>query len=126
MVGSILEGARSIEVVGDALTIRLARGMESLARQLQRKENLELLVEHASRLFGRTLRILVEHEEEAETPGIAASEPAPAPAAKPARVSKGEDKHGSLVERAKGEPGVSKLLRDFGAQVVDIRPDPET
>jgi hypothetical protein len=27
-----------------------------------------------------------------------------------------------LLERASGEPGVKKLLREFGAQVVDIRP----
>jgi hypothetical protein len=27
-----------------------------------------------------------------------------------------------LLERARQEPGIKKLLREFGAQVVDIRP----
>ena len=27
-----------------------------------------------------------------------------------------------LLEQARNEPGVKKLLREFGAQVVDIRP----
>ena len=35
--------------------------------------------------------------------------------------------HGSLIERAKAEPGVGRLLREFGAQIVDIKPlDPST
>ncbi len=29
---------------------------------------------------------------------------------------------GSLLERAKKDPGIKKLLHDFGAQVVEIKP----
>ncbi|HXV76096.1 MAG TPA: DNA polymerase III subunit gamma/tau [Candidatus Polarisedimenticolaceae bacterium] len=128
MLGSILERAQAIRVIGDALAIRLAAGAGSLARQLERKENLEVLVEHSSRLFGRTLRIVIESDDEAATVDSARAASAGSAAAveRPptGRRSKGGGKRGSLVEVARSEPGVSKLLRDFGAQVVDIRPLP--
>jgi hypothetical protein len=38
------------------------------------------------------------------------------------RENRGAGDRGSLLERAKKDPGIKKLLHDFGAQVVDIRP----
>jgi len=70
------------------------------------------------------VRVMIDSPSGATQSQTAAEEPkktgrpaAPAPPAK-RRVKKDE----SLLEKAKSEPGVKKLLREFGAQVVDIRP----
>jgi hypothetical protein len=115
VLGTILQEARAIESIGDALIVRLEDGMDSLARQLGRKENLEVLVDHAARISGRTLRILVDTggtEHPKRTGGQARRAGAPK---KPPGDS-------NLLDEATSEPGVKKLLRDFGAQVVEIRP----
>ena len=133
MVGSILQEAVKIEVIGDALVIHLAKGMEALGRQLNRTENLEVLVKHAAGLLGRTVRVMIDSAADAATPPVvaestpratqhqaAASEPKKAPRREPAAKRKVKDE--GLLDKAKNEPGIKKLLREFGAQVVDIRP----
>jgi DNA polymerase III gamma/tau subunit len=133
MVGSILQEAVKIEVIGDALVIHLAKDMEALGRQLDRTENLEVLVQHAATLLGRTVRVLVDKAADSASPVAAeTSPPAPQHATTPPQPSKAaarrdsapkhKVKDKSLLDKAKNEPGVKKLLREFGAQVVDIRP----
>ena len=129
MLGSILQEAERIEALGDAVVVRLAAGMESIGRQLGRKENLEILVRHAQRTAGRPMRILI--DDGADETAAADEPPAVAPAAAPAAPRRpqrdvGHPRGGvgdaDLLERATSEPGVKKLLREFGAKVVDIRP----
>jgi DNA polymerase-3 subunit gamma/tau len=134
MLGSILQEAESIETVGDALVVRLAAGMESIGRQLGRKENLEILVRHAQRMAGRPMRILIDEGTEAasddddEPPAAAPSGASKAPPLEPRRAQREAPRpravggDAELLERATNEPGVKKLLREFGAKVVDIRP----
>ena len=65
-----------------------------------------------------------------EPPATQAAPPAKTPPAavkpRPAAASRKEpqssSERGRLIEQARSEPGVQKLLREFGAQVVDIRP----
>jgi hypothetical protein len=46
-----------------------------------------------------------------------------APAPEPPRVAPASSiDYRELLEKAKHEPGVERLLREFGAQVIDIRP----
>jgi len=129
MLGSILQGADSIEVIGDAVVVHLGAGIESIGRQLGRKENLEILVRHAQRLAGRPMRIRVE---DGTGDASGAGEPPTAlPSARPAEPrrpprdaprSRANVPDTDLLDRATSEPGVKKLLREFGAKVVDIRP----
>jgi DNA polymerase-3 subunit gamma/tau len=130
VLGTILQEARAIESIGDALIVRLEDGMDSLARQLGRKENLEVLVDHAARISGRTLRILVDTGG-TEHPKPAGTVPSPPPKqpvsrtggqARRAGAPKKPPGDSNLLDEATSEPGVKKLLRDFGAQVVEIRP----
>jgi hypothetical protein len=104
--------------------------MESLGRQLGRKDNLEILVRLAMRVAGRPVRILIESGEDTAV----ADEPAPPPGVRPAPAERRRPLRGAahataaapadetLLAKATSEPGVKKLLREFGAQVVDIRP----
>jgi DNA polymerase III gamma/tau subunit len=132
MVGSILQEAVKIEVIGDALVIHLAKDMEALGRQLDRTENLDVLVKHAAALLGRTVRVLIDSAADPATPVVpeaplrttqtatAPPEPKTAPRRDAAPKRKITDE--GLLDKAKNEPGVKKLLREFGAQVVEIRP----
>jgi len=139
MVGSILQEAVKIEVIGDALVIHLAKEMEALGRQLNRTENLEVLVKHAATLLGRTVRIMIDSAADSAQPPVVADsspkatqrqtvaakpEPKPEPkkAASREPAAKNRVKDKGLLDKAKNEPGIKKLLREFGAQVVDIRP----
>jgi hypothetical protein len=130
VLGTILQEARAIESIGDALIVRLEDGMDSLARQLGRKENLEVLVDHAARIAGRTMRILVdtggtEHPKPAGTVPPPPPKQPVSPTGDPARraaAPKRPPEDSNLLNEATSEPGVKKLLRDFGAQVVEIRP----
>jgi hypothetical protein len=132
MLGSILREAVKIEVIGEALVIHLAKEMEALGRQLGRTENLEVLVKHSTELLGRTVRVMIDTEADSAAPVVAESPPrttqrttAPPEPKKTARrepTVKRKIKDQGLLDKAKNEPGVKKLLREFGAQVVEIRP----
>ena len=129
MLGSILQEAERIETVGDAVVVRLAAGMESIGRQLGRKENLEILARHAQRMAGRPMRILIDDggadEAALDEPPATAPSAGPVEPRRPQRDAarpRGDASDPGLLERATSEPGVKKLLREFGAKVVDIRP----
>jgi DNA polymerase-3 subunit gamma/tau len=133
MLGAVLEHAASIVVDDDTLVLTFKRDVAAMARPLERKESVSLVQGHAEKLLGRSVAIRLEIEGRAavtnrKNPGS----PAPAPAAddkRPRRrrqsnaaVPSSDPQAAQLLERASGEPGVKKLLREFGAQVVDIRP----
>lgn len=124
VLGAILEQAESIQVSADELVLGFARGAAAVVRRLERQESLELIQREAARVLGRPLRARVEiaasegQHSPPETGGNKSalrSAPEPDPDA-------GVSDRATLLERATGEPGVKKLLREFGAQVVDIEP----
>ncbi|HKQ61887.1 MAG TPA: DNA polymerase III subunit gamma/tau [Candidatus Polarisedimenticolaceae bacterium] len=102
MLGALLQEGDT-ELDGDALVVRFAAGREALGRTLQRAENVEQLQTLASELIGRRTAVRIELAGARPPETAAAPEP-------------------GLLEQAKREPGVTRLLREFGAQVVDIRP----
>jgi DNA polymerase-3 subunit gamma/tau len=108
MVGAILRQAETVRIGDNRVDIRFGPALESLARQLARRENQRAVQEYAERVFGRRLDVVVD--------SAAGSSPA-APVAAPL-----EAPQATLADRATSEPGVRKLLREFGAQLVDIRP----
>jgi DNA polymerase-3 subunit gamma/tau len=117
MLGAILEQARTVELRDSQLLVLFRDKDNALAQPLLRDDGLDLLRKHAGELAGRTVKVSIAI---GDAPGpTAAKAAAPAsPAAPPgARITKA-----GLIERAKQDPGVKKLLREFGAQVVEIRP----
>jgi len=110
MLGAILGQAEAVELGAHELTVRFDRGHETLAQTLERKPNLSALEEHASALAGRALRARIE-----------VGDPV-APASAGAGAAPEDGSRDELLRSAREDPGVKKLLREFGAQVLEIQP----
>jgi len=123
MVGAILRQAEGIQISNQRIEVRFGPTLEAIARQLSRKENQRVVQEYAERVLGQRLEVVVQGAESQGAPARPAETErrarATGPSVEPRPV---ETANGSLVDRATSEPGVRKLLRDFGAQLVDIRP----
>jgi DNA polymerase-3 subunit gamma/tau len=131
MLGAMLQQA-TVELRGDRLCVRFPPGMEAVKRQIETRQSVTLLRDEAEKLGHVRLEIRVELGDVAAgaardgkpaamgTPP--ASEPemdaAPDPAPTTPRRA-GSDDH--LLDQARQEPGIQKLLDAFGAHVVDIR-----
>jgi hypothetical protein len=128
MLASIVDQARSARVDGDRLVLEYDEGARSMLGPLEREGGLAALREAADRLVGRALtpRVVVGSKE----PKKAAGPPDAGPPDTP-RPAVGSGQRNVLLREATQEPGVKKLLREFGAQVVEIKPidhvpDPDT
>ena len=110
MLGAILEQAGSIVVEGGSLLVTFGESGAGVARMLAQAENVRAIEAIAAEALGRPLTLRVA--------GGAPPEAAAAPAG-PRRDESPLD----LNERARKDPGVARLLREFGAQVVDVRPE---
>ena len=128
MLGVVLEAASAITAGEDEVRVAFPPGSEIMVRQLQRKNGEDVLGRHAERLLGRKVRIRIEGGKAA--PEGPAGEPAgeasaAAPAESPPSRSRPASRRGArsdLLDQARKEPGVKQLVREFGGQVVDIRP----
>jgi hypothetical protein len=120
MLAAILDEACGIVVQDGALRVTFPAGNEALERQLQRKENVETLGRFAREITGRKVRVAIENGE-AKAPADPEPEK-PDPPAREAARPQGRPGRSELMQRATSDPGVKKLLHEFGAQVVDIRP----
>ena len=127
MIAAILEQADEIVLEGEGLVVAFAKEHRVIADRLRDTETLELLRQQAESVTGNAVNVRIDAGEAAAKP---AAKPAAAPAAKAAPApepaapkeaappeaaptggpvgSKNE-----LLERAKGEPGVKKLLSGF-------------
>jgi DNA polymerase-3 subunit gamma/tau len=125
MVAAILEQAGSIELCGDDLVLGFDAGASAMLRPLDKKESLELIARHAGSLAGRSVRVRVEVGGESVRPTVerplTRRPTAPRKTEQPPKDSISSDRE-TLLKRATQEPGVRKLLHDFGAQVVEIQP----
>ena len=131
MIGAILEQAQTILLDGHALVIAFEKENAVVADRLRTPATVELLRQTAEKITGGPVNIRIESGNGVKT---VAEEPPPTgelaapPTPPPAESAPGERPHGAqpgrseLLEQARNEPGVKKLLREFGAQVVDIRP----
>ena len=127
-IGAILEEADEIVLAGDALVVSFVQEHQFIADRLREKETLELLHEQARELTGKTINVRIESgEATAATKPAAATETSTAAAPSPPRRKPAPEPEatasgsGDLQEQAKNEPGVKKLLREFGAQVVNFQ-----
>jgi DNA polymerase-3 subunit gamma/tau len=138
MLGAMLEQVGSAVLEGDTLVLHLGEAAAALRRRLEDEDSMRILRRCASEAAGQELGVRVASIEN-DTRGAPAGadprpeSPSPPPdvpkrgmesrgTAKRGTASRGTGDRGSLLERAKKDPGIKKLLHDFGAQVVDIRP----
>jgi hypothetical protein len=124
MLGALLDQASTITVDGGSLVVGFGPGDDGLRRMLSGDENLRALTALAEQTLGRTLSLKVSgapDDARSSVPRGAEGTDDPPPASR-----EGVDAEGStrlqLMERARKDPGVQRVLREFGAQIIDVRP----
>jgi DNA polymerase-3 subunit gamma/tau len=125
MLGAMLEEAASVSVETGRLVIRLEETTGALRKRLEERDSVDVLNRCAIDALGTPTKVVIQRTGHSD--GAVASDReqrrgrAGAPANRGARPARPEWR-GDLLETAKKEPGVEKLLHELGAQVVDIRP----
>ena len=132
MIGAILEQAQSVLFEGEALVIAFEKENAVVAERLRTPETVDLLRKTAEKITGGHVNIRIEAANGEESVAVQpppAGESKTVPPKPPATESAAKETpdgavrgRAELLELARKEPGVKKLLREFGAQVVDIRP----
>ncbi len=120
MLGGILGHAVAIRVDHEDLVIAFAPGDELWLRQIERDDYRDVLLGVGKALCG-VAAVRITEENGAPSGGNGTRETAPdggRPGSAPGRGATRKE----LMDTAQGDPGVRQLLREFGAQVVDIRP----
>jgi hypothetical protein len=130
MLGALLDEAASASLEGDELEIRFREGSGMMRKRLDSNESRSHLERIAGETAGRPIRIRIGNASAAEVDAAVATG-AP-PSDKPARETREPTperpvpKHSAgpeaLLSQATNEPGIKKLLYEFGAEVVEIRP----
>jgi DNA polymerase-3 subunit gamma/tau len=128
MLGAMLEQAVGVVVDGGTLTVTFGPGDDGIRRMLSSDENTRTVETIAAKALGRTIALRVAGPPEglASSPSIsgelapdAPREPAPRASRGPA-ADEGASRH-QLMERARKDPAVQRLLSEFGAQIIDVR-----
>lgn len=121
MVGAALSHAASVEIDGTTLRIRFEDGGRAVGEMLGAEATLGFLREAAAAAAGTSIAIRID-----AAPAGAPPSPAPSPRGERDRSEPpspaGEDRGGSIAERVRRDPGVKRLLEEFGAQIVEVRP----
>lgn len=129
MLAALLEQAESIAIDGGSLAVTFGPGGEGLRRMLAGDGNAKAIEEIAAATFGRPLALAVAGPADGAAPprrdlkpaaGASIEKPA-APAAPVSLPADDGDSRGALNERARRDPAVSRVLREFGAQIIDVR-----
>jgi len=128
MLGAILEQVAGVSLDGDVLGLAFSDGAGPIGRRLEQTDSREFLERCTEEVVGRRLRLRV-GACDAPPPRPETAPPRPPAPASPPRSAvdlPGPPPEGvgrdELLERAKNEPGIQKLLYEFGAQVVEISP----
>jgi DNA polymerase III subunit gamma/tau len=125
MLGAMLERAATIVVDGGTLIVTFGAAEAGVRRVFATDDNVRSIEAMAAQTLGRPLALRVEVAIPTAPSGSAsAGLPAPATvsATAPPGPSAGEESRQALTDRARKDPGVNRLLTEFGAQVVDVRP----
>ena len=107
MLGGFLEKAATIVVDGGVLSVAFGPSDSGLQRLLMTDDNVRSVEAIAVKTFGRPLSLRVTVSSETSLPSAR---------------SDGEESRQELTDRAKKDPTVARLLTNFGAQIVDVRP----
>ena len=124
LIGAILEQANQVLLEKQGLVIAFDQEHAAFADRLREPKTIDLLRQIAEKDSDGPVNIRI------EVAGGDPAEPAPEPPKRTTRVQAPKPTvsrpapaaRDELLQRARSEPGVKKLLREFGAQVVDIRP----
>ena len=134
MLDAMVEQASSTTHGNGELVLAFPTSQDAVRLLVEREENREVLRRCAHEILGSDVRIRVVSDSAAVGGPARTKESGVKPS--PSRSGSGEkpriptqsmpptvsvDRQG-LLERARREPGVQKLLHEFGGQVVDIRP----
>jgi len=125
MLAVMLEEASAVSMAGENLDVCFEAGNDLMVRQLRRQENVDALRRHAAQIAGRKPAVRIR-----SGPGEPDAGDAAPPGGEENTVEEEDNaprrdsrqRRSALLDRARQDPGVKKLLREFGAQVVDIRP----
>jgi len=128
MTDAMLDAA-SIRWEDDGIHVTFPPASDAVGRQMARKETIELLERAAHDAAGRKVAVTVAVAQGKSAAAAAAPPPPPAvetrsnaEATEPPSffdAPRGDEE--SLLENARREPGIAKLLKEFGAHVVEIR-----
>jgi DNA polymerase-3 subunit gamma/tau len=120
MLGAVLARAVTLMVDGGTLVATFGSSDSGMRRMLMGDENVRSIESIAAQTLGRplTLRVL----ESGESTGVGLAQPPTGPAGHVASQDGVTESLHELTQRARKDPAVSRLLSEFGAQVVDVRP----
>ncbi len=121
MLGAILGRAVTVMVDGGKLVVTFGPSDAGMLKMLHGDDNVRAIEGIAAETLGRPLALRVAGSGE----GAATDRPAPlqkSPSTQRASQDDAGESHHDLTERARKDPAVSRLLTEFGAQVVDVRP----
>jgi hypothetical protein len=107
MLGGFLEKAATIVVDGGALSVTFGPSDAGIQRLVMTEDNVRSVEAIAATTLGRPLKLRVSGSSETSAPSAR---------------SDGEESRQELTDRAKKDPTVARLLTNFGAQIVDVRP----
>jgi len=121
MITALIGHASAVELKDDLAVIRFPADGESFKAQAEREETLALLQGCASEVAGRPVTLRIELDAETGKRAVSGGS-----GGLGTGTSKQPSDRRQLMEMAGSDPAVKHLLREFGAQIVDIRPlDPE-
>jgi DNA polymerase-3 subunit gamma/tau len=126
MIGAMIDQASELRLADGELVVRFPDSMEAVKRQVEARESLQLLREQAERVAGSHVEIRIELSATTPSPGALPDEPRstpvrPDPVKRTVPPNPADGEAGGLLEQARSEPGVQKLIDAFGAHVVEIR-----
>ena len=123
MLEAMLEEAATLRLDGDDVVVAFSPGAEAVRRMFERDDNVAFVRGLAGKVFGATTGIRFE-----DAPVAAVAGGPPGATATPSTVSvdAGAPAPGlgrqQLFDAARRDPAIQRLLREFGAQIVDVRP----
>ena len=120
MLGAVLERAGALAVDGATLVVTFGPSDVGMRRMLMGDDNVRSIETIAAQALGRPLTLRVLASSEGAGAGLPESLPSPSGQTQ-AQDGAAESLH-ELTQRARKDPAVSRLLNEFGAQVVDVRP----
>jgi DNA polymerase-3 subunit gamma/tau len=125
MLGAILERSAAIFVDGGTLVVSFGDADTGMRRMLMTEDAVRSIEAVATKALARPLELRVAESSD----DVPARPSVPEPVARvdgptagqPSTEGTGESRQ-ALTERARKDPAVSRLLKGFGAQIVDVRP----
>jgi DNA polymerase-3 subunit gamma/tau len=120
MLGAVLERAATLVVDGGTLVVTFGPSDSGMRRMLTGDDNVRSIETIAAQALGRPLALRVLGPDEGAGVGLAGPPPSRVGPGQPQDAA-AESLH-ELTQRARNDPAVSRLLTEFGAQVVDVRP----